>query len=152
MVPKHNGCFHSTSIDYMTTPSRVEWDDYDIKIIEAAKRADGLDPIKDMSEVKLSVWEMFLYSADDRLAQLPLSVRRMICVSLDPELSIDVRMKAQENVCHYFNDAGSNFGGRWEQCRPFFDPSDYASWFPDLAIQMRDVKYRQDFGNLPDVA
>lgn len=152
MVPQHNGAFRTSVLEAFTAATRVEWDDYDIEVIKAAKREDGLEPIKDLREAKLAVWEMFMYAADDRLGQLPLTIRRLICVSLDPGLTLEERMKAQETICVYFQDVGSQFAGRWEQCRIFFDPAEYAGWFADLAGQMRDKEYRQDFANLPDVA
>ena len=152
MVPQHNGAFRSSVLEAFATPTRVEWDDYDVEIIKVAKREDGLQPINDLREAKLAVWEIFMYAADDRLGQLPLTVRRMVCVSIDPVLTLEDRMKAQESVCAYFQEVGSQFGSHWEKCRMYYDPVEYAGWFGDLAGQMRDKEYRQAFANLPDVA
>jgi hypothetical protein len=152
LAPTHNGAFRSNPLNAISDPLRVEWDDYDIEIIKTAQRVDGLEPIKNLSEAKMLAWEMFLFAADERICQLPQVVRHMVYLSLDPESPLESRMKLQEEVCRYFHDTQSNFGSRWEQIRPYYDPSQYACWFAELIAQMRDQNYRRDFSDLQSVA
>jgi len=152
LMPIHNGAFRNGSVSNISEPLRVEWDDYDVEIIKAAQRDDGLKPIKNLTEAKLLVWELFLFAADERICQLPVTVRHIVYRSLDPTASVDERMQLLQEVCQYFYESGSNFGARWEQLRQYYEPEHYACWFADLVDLMRDQEYRRDFSDLQSVA
>jgi len=151
MRPYHNGSFNGRALEALADPLRVEWDEYDIEIIKAAQRDDGLTPIADLSEVKMAVWEMFLFCADDQAATLPRCIRLEIYKSLDRDTSIEKRMRAQRQVEDYFKEASSAFSSRWSQMEQYYAPGSYAAWYANLVNQMRDNAYRQDFGDLQSV-
>jgi hypothetical protein len=149
--PYHNGVFAGKSFESIAKPLRVEWDDYDIEIIKVAQRGDGLNPISDLAEAKMAVWEMFLYGTDDRISGLSSVVRRKIYTSIDPVLAIEERMKAQESVQQYFRENVDSFYSRWNSMKQYYVPGGYATWYAELVHRMRDKSYRKAFSDLQSV-
>ena len=152
LLPQHNGIFGSGALQNLSAPLRVDWDNYDIEIIKAAQREDGIAAIADLSEAKMAAWEIFLYCADERIYGLPPTVRYKIYESLSHEKSIEERMKCQQAIVDFLYKSGDGLAGRWDNIRVYCDPAKYASWLADLAERMRDQEYRKEFSDLQSVA
>jgi len=133
---------------------RVEWDEYDQELVNMACQnlINGLTPVVDLSEAKLAVWEIFLLTADDKMADCGSDILLDIMRSIDVDATIEDRMQSQERVAENFQRAGSSLHARWENLRSFYDPSYYAVWFAELIEKMRDDSYREGFGDLKSVA
>jgi len=153
LIPHHNGfSAGGGSLRTLSDPIRVDWDNYDIEIIKAAQRDDGIQPLVDLSEAKMAAWEMFLYCGDDSLRSLPPAIRYQICESIDLSKSIEERMQLQDSILQFLHSSGSRLGSCWDSIRSYCDPGVYATWFADLVLQMRDLDYRNEFSDLQSVA
>lgn len=150
--PNHNGTFYGNTFSRVGPAERVEWDDYDIEILRAAQRDNSLRPVRDPQESRLAFWEVFLFTSDERVPQLPFGVRQQICYSLDRKKSFEARTKALSNIESFFHETRSDMLGYWNSIALYSDPSIYAYWFMELSQQMRDDDYRKHFGSIENVA
>jgi len=152
LIPQHNGSFHGGPLSNLSNSIRVDWDNYDIEIIKAAQRDDGIVPVGNLAEAKLAAWQIFLFCADEKIATLPMDIRCLIYESVAKDTSLEDQMVCQQAVIDYFYNSGSNLVSRWDNIRTYCDPANYGSWLADLVVQMRDPDYRDEFSDMQSVA
>lgn len=154
LKPIHNGCASDgRNIRAIIPPKKVEWDDYDIQVIKCAGRDnESLSFAKDLKEAKLCVWEMFLYTMDKRIENLPLSWRKLILHSLDNTISIEERLDFQQELVSGFFETGSIFASKLQQFKEYYDSEFYGDWFVNLSSRMQDKNYKESFSDFQSVA
>lgn len=160
-VPVHNGAASSGSTwKSYAEQQKVEWDEYDLKIIEQAKKAhdQGFEPIKFGINLKLSYWEIFLYTIDERLRKLPPDIKKMIYKSIDPDIPPEKRWEiitstnplmvyygkevGDKNYCLLDSIKGQILGGEGTYC----------DWMVDLSIAMNDKALQEEYSILQNIA
>jgi len=134
---------------------RVEWDDFEVEILKLVGSIAKLyDPISDLVEARLLAWNMFLLSVDERLRNLSIKCQRFLCASIDPELSIEDRFKAQQAVVDGMSNSHDSYlSTRWDKMSVICEPTFYATWMAELITRAADMpEFVVQYSDRQDVA
>jgi hypothetical protein len=124
-LPIHDG-YKQGAIFNQFSEEKVHLDEYENYILEWR---DGVKKIADGKEVRLAAWEICLYCYDTLLAMYV--CRENFMASVNPELSIELRAEALDEVILYFKQHFKFFYEAWQSdLRRYIEG--YAYWLAKL--------------------
>lgn len=129
LVPNHDGVLGS-GVFRTISDDKVEWDAYEAHLATWCNSRKGLTPVH-FSEIKLALWNIFLYAADTWIARSDPDAD-LLFKSLDESEPIEVQQKAIDELLSSFAKTRSDLYQRWEHLKCYSKADHYDEWLADM--------------------
>lgn len=116
------------SIMNVSTAEEVEWDEYEDYFLELSKNLDGYKVAKDIKEITLFAWEMFVYILDELLVKY--AENASLFKSLNTTLSDTERYLAYSDFLAWITQRSSLILEAWKKMLAHIRNNCY--WFSNI--------------------
>lgn len=131
--PVHNS---GNSFSNVAPEIQAQWDEYEQEVINITQQFLNMEPVCNDDELKMAMWELFLYLNDDAVSSIPIAVQLTFWELLDDTVPLADRV-AKLPACIEQLRKQKNLDTRWQQLSTVFKDN-YAQWLGNIFTRMRN--------------